>query len=246
MYDTKPVEEEVSKGEDVEVEASEGTDELPPKKVEGTKEWFQSQLDKTQKQLAEREAAWREKEQQFTSQFAELQKAIETVKNPPKEEMAPPNPKDFDMSDPTEKLDYLEKITEYRDRVYQSKLSEIEALKAEREAEKQQRQQAQELEMRKAHYISKLQQRGLSPEEAYKGFEKMTTFKDEEEYLDAAAQFIKHQLGISYKAPTPEKKSNPLKDGAPPPPSSGGADQIDPSDYTKIKDTSKLYKTTKL
>ena len=72
------------------VEPSEGATKIPAKKQEGTYENLQSQKDKLEKQLAEKQAAWeKEKEELISrvgnseSQLQRFNEELEKIKNPP-------------------------------------------------------------------------------------------------------------------------------------------------------------------
>lgn len=173
MFEKAPVDES-SKGVDLgfnesEKSISEGEhkEELPPKKVEGTKEWFQSQLDKTTKLITEKENAWAEREQQYQQMFQTMKADLEQIKNPPprEEALTPPKPP-ADPTDPLQVLQYNAEMTDYRFKVLDKKLSKIDNIEQSVQQEREEKIQRQRYEANKAALLGKYQEAGLSAEEA--------------------------------------------------------------------------------
>ena len=146
---------------------SQGDEKLPPKKVEGTPEWYQSQLDKTVKKvLGERENAWAQERAEYQKMFQAMQTEFQTIKNPPiVETLTPPKPP-ADPTDPLQVLAYNAEMTDYRFKMLDKKLSKIDNIEKSVQQEREEKIQRQRYEANKAALLGKYQEAGLSAEEA--------------------------------------------------------------------------------
>lgn len=149
------------------ISEGEHKEELPPKKVEGTKEWFQSQLDKTTKLIQEKENAWAQREQQYQQALMGFRSELDSIKNPPpKEEVLTPPKPPADPTDPLEVLRYNAEMTDYRFKMLDKKLNKIDNIEKSVQQEREEKIARQRYEANKAALIGKYQEAGLSAEEA--------------------------------------------------------------------------------
>ncbi len=225
---------EVPEEEPQEVPASQG-EEIPKKRIENTKEWFQSQYDKTQKELAaERELRVREKEE-LTQQFEGLKKDLEGLKNPPKPEEVlvepmPPKPlpnydKEAAYTDPTsesfrwrvENDEFLRQEAEYNRKLRAKEIEKISKLEKELENERKLKESQKLKEAEKAYLLGELAKYGTQ-EEAMRAYAKYTAPGSVTAERIMALLRLEEGNGVP-KSPKPEKEKFPLPAGI-----SGAAD----------------------
>lgn len=143
-------------------------EEKPAKQVEGTKEWFQSQVDKTVKKIvSDKEQAWAQREAEYQQAFQSLRGEIESIKNPPlrEEVLTPPEPP-LDPTDPLQVMRYQGELTDYRFKMLDKKFGKIDNIEKSIQDERAEKIQRQRYEANKAALLGKYQEAGLSAEEA--------------------------------------------------------------------------------
>jgi len=152
---------------------SQGGEEIPKKKQEGTIENLQSKYDKFQKQVAEERETWEREREETRNVLKQLTRQVEEIKSPPEKNeppQKPVRPVDFDptdMFDPTTpsgkwyvaNQQYQEAKDAYRD-------TQIQSLMGELQQEKQFKHQQELTARQRAETIAALQEQGLPPEEA--------------------------------------------------------------------------------
>ena len=173
--------EEPSKGATPQEPSKGATQEpLPPKKQEGTFENLQSQKDKLEKQLAERQAAWEKERQELLektgstqSQLQNLLQEVEKLKNPPEKpiELKPPaQPQITFEDDPIAWFNYQNELQIYKDKKYEldtrSLRDEVTNVKTQLQKDAEAKKQQQQYEMWKTELIGEFEKEGLSHNEA--------------------------------------------------------------------------------
>jgi len=240
--------------------------------IDDTKQWksYQRALTKMkqeQKKWEQEKAEYESKLQSSDSRFDEIQKEIQTIKNPePKQEplkapippQMPTKPVDFDWADVSipgttsynymtsktqfdmESYNYQVELANYNNKLLMNVTQEL-------KSEKSARARQLELEGIKADALSKFMQSGLSAAEAQECWKEATANAKSFYSPENVAELYKITKGIKQTNPRKkkfDKLKNKRKFGIPPGIGGGESEVVsNPNEFSKSIDTSSLYET---
>lgn len=226
-------------------------EETPKKKQEGTIEWFQSQKDKLEKQLNEKETVWSKERQELSNQLQNVLSELKTIKNPPKKEEAlepPQKPKVAFVDDVEAWNNYYEAKSDY-DRKQNAKLSEqltsqLRGLEEKLTAKEKEQEAVRNLEAVKSYSKSVWMQEGLTAEEAEECWNFQAGAKGEDKLKALAKMFkVTKGNGSNVKEIMDDRRKQKMDGVVPGAGAGGGAmDTINPNEFTKTVDRNSMYK----
>jgi hypothetical protein len=178
--------------------------------------YWNSKYDKEVNPLKMKVQELEQRLQEKETKFSEFENIVNVIKNPVQKEEILVKPQKPTDDDPAAKLDYLESLAEYNEKVRTKETSEFKAFVEMQKQKEQIQVEAQKQAQYKAYVAGKLQTvGGLKPEEALEAiniYSKAQT--NEDEYFGDLSEFYKYKKnkGLVNKIKT-EQSEQPLPPG---------------------------------
>jgi molecular chaperone GrpE (heat shock protein) len=200
-------------------------EKLPPKKQEGTFENLQSQKDKLEKQLREKEAAWEQekrdllnKAETFEEQLQRINRDLDTIKNPPPKpvELKPPvQPTVNFEDDPVQWFKYQNDLLTYTNQKNEleakSLKAEVTEVKTQLQQEAEKKLNQQKYDLWRADLIGEFEKEGLSHEDAVQCFNRYSS--NDSVTPKNIVSLFRLSSGQPIETNMPEKERFPLPGG---------------------------------